>query len=640
MNNKVKTYEGFEVWTHAVQMRVKMLLILFVLTISLSIAIYVPFFGLAKKNRDGWYVSFYHYLGCLYCAFSMRTYPVPIAIHSSDGRTIPEINADTACHYPVVVNYVRAFLIQQGWIFLKILAGVTAIMIFLTVKIFRKRAKKLREEELKRGLRLATPKEIEEKLKKDKPYLLPISQKIHIPQKHVCKHVFVMGATGSGKSTLLCQQIAIAREKGVKNVIMDPKGEFVSKFFVKDQDIIFNPFDRRGKIWDIMKDIKGEVSARAFAASFISPPPSAGDAMFFYQAARALLTGILVVAQNIEEVVEYIYTSTPSLAEFLARNQEKAAREAAIYLGDGTSKQALGVHATLMETAYALRYLSKKKKKETFTIKDFIQTEKGSLFLSLIPKYAKICQPLYAGFINLLCLQLLSLADTKEIRCLLFMDEFASLPKLEMIPRLLREARSKGVGVILAMQDFSEIDKRYGRTARSTFFGNCFTRIILRLSDPDTTQWISQAMGEAEIEEATDSFLLGVEDHRDGLSISRRSQVKQVLLPSELTALEDLALIARIGHLPPFRDKVAKKFYDPIQDSFQEKRMEGDGDKPEGKESIKKVEKETPAEQSEEQQTVQPEPETKAICQKKEQPRADEGESVETEKEEKVIMFD
>ena len=76
-------------------------------------------------------------------------------------------------------------------------------------------------------------------------------------------------------------------------------------------------------------------------------------------------------------------------------------------------------------------------------------------------------------------------------------------------------------------------------------------KLILRTDAPDTADYVSHALGEAEIEEGKKSYSMGVADYRDGLSFSRQEKMKRVLLPSELQAIKDLIAVIKLGHFAP-----------------------------------------------------------------------------------------
>ena len=73
-------------------------------------------------------------------------------------------------------------------------------------------------------------------------------------------------------------------------------------------------------------------------------------------------------------------------------------------------------------------------------------------------------------------------------------------------------------------------------------------KLILRTDAPDTADYVSRALGEAEIEEGKKSYSMGVADYRDGLSFSRQEKMKRVLLPSEIQSSPDLTSVMKVAN--------------------------------------------------------------------------------------------
>ena len=76
-------------------------------------------------------------------------------------------------------------------------------------------------------------------------------------------------------------------------------------------------------------------------------------------------------------------------------------------------------------------------------------------------------------------------------------------------------------------------------------------KLILRTDAPDTADYVSRALGEAEIEEGKKSYSMGVADYRDGLSFSRQEKVKRELLPAEIQSIPDLTSVIKVANFAP-----------------------------------------------------------------------------------------
>jgi type IV secretory pathway TraG/TraD family ATPase VirD4 len=108
----------------------------------------------------------------------------------------------------------------------------------------------------------------------------------------------------------------------------------------------------------------------------------------------------------------------------------------------------------------------------------------------------------------------------------------------------------------IGIQDFGKIDVLYGKSIRETIWNNTMTKVILRVDTPESANYLANALGEAEIEMSGTSYSLGVEDYRDGLSVTKRSEIKKLILPSEIQNLQDLSCYIKIGGFNPAKDEV------------------------------------------------------------------------------------
>ena len=63
------------------------------------------------------------------------------------------------------------------------------------------------------------------------------------------EHMILVGSSGTGKSTTIKNLLPQIRRRKNKAIIIDIKGEYVSKFYDPSKDFIINPFDTRTKHW-------------------------------------------------------------------------------------------------------------------------------------------------------------------------------------------------------------------------------------------------------------------------------------------------------------------------------------------------------------------------------------------------------
>jgi len=413
-------------------------------------------------------------------------------------------------------------------------------------KYFKNRSKGHNTKEWIRGSKLISSALLNKELKKfnaDLPF-----GSVRLPKKYECQHVFFIGSPGSGKTVFLNQVIERVIQRNENSVIYDFKGDFVSKFYRPDQDILFNPLDRRCVGWNIFNELNSEYDIDAVAASLI--PPASGDSVFWNDGARDVFSAILIYLfqqgkTTNADVWEAVTMDIRHLSQILGAT--KGAERGFAYIQDGSSKQAVSVHSVLMQYAKSFQYL--KDLDGDFSIQKWIENPKGNIF---IPNYANTkdtLKPILSLFVDLLGRQLLSLPDDINRRIFFFEDEFGTLQRMSTIINLLTLGRSKGASIWLGIQDVGQLEKIYGRESRQTIINACGTSVILRVSDPTTSKYLSDKIGQCVINVPQESFSMGVTDFRDGVNLSKVEKTENLILPSELQNLPDLAgYVKFVGH--------------------------------------------------------------------------------------------
>ncbi len=117
------------------------------------------------------------------------------------------------------------------------------------------------------------------------------------------------------------------------------------------------------------------------------------------------------------------------------------------------------------------------------------------------------------------------------------LDEVASLNKLPQLHTAVTEARKSGNPVVLGFQGRSQIEKRYGKDAE-TMLSQPATKLFLKTSEPHSSKWVSDAIGEIEVERLKES-------RRHSLLPGNRQYSmeivnKPLVMASEIAGLEPL----------------------------------------------------------------------------------------------------
>ncbi len=89
------------------------------------------------------------------------------------------------------------------------------------------------------------------------------------------------------------------------------------------------------------------------------------------------------------------------------------------------------------------------------------------------------------------------------------LDELASLNKLPQLHTAVTENRKYGNPVVLGFQGRSQLEKRYGHDAEA-MLSQPATKVFFKTSEPRAAKWISEAIGEIEVERLKESRSMGL----------------------------------------------------------------------------------------------------------------------------------
>jgi type IV secretory pathway TraG/TraD family ATPase VirD4 len=89
---------------------------------------------------------------------------------------------------------------------------------------------------------------------------------------------------------------------------------------------------------------------------------------------------------------------------------------------------------------------------------------------------------------------------------------------------------------------------------------------MFSVSDPNTARFLSDRIGETEFLETEESHSMGVEDGRDGLSLSRRRKTEKLLMSSEIMGLKELTAYAKLPNYDLTKITLIPKTYPDLHE--------------------------------------------------------------------------
>ena len=340
---------------------------------------------------------------------------------------------------------------------------------------------------------------------------------LRIPRTAENKHVLIVGDTGAGKSSLIRQYLTQIASRDHAAIIYDPACEFVKQFYnPRRGDVVLNPLDARMPYWSPADELRRKSEAKALAVSLYQPAGVTNR--FFVEAPQKIFAHLLSYLPTPSELVEWM--SNPEEIDRRVKDTEYW-----MLIDPKAPQQRTGVLGSLNMSADSFRLLpGREETTATWTATQWAEDRRGWIFITSRPALREALRPLISLWIDLLVLRLLNEPDPHQRPAWFVLDELASLQRLPQLHTAITENRKSQNPVILGFQGRSQLEARYGEDAEA-MMSQPATKIFLRTTEPRAAKWVSEAIGEVEIERLR-------ETHYDG----SRQREKLRARPADRTA--------------------------------------------------------------------------------------------------------
>ncbi|SNT44490.1 Type IV secretory pathway, VirD4 component, TraG/TraD family ATPase [Granulicella rosea] len=372
----------------------------------------------------------------------------------------------------------------------------------------------------------------------------PFAPGFPIPQELLASHILLMGDTGSGKSNAMRQILRQVQRCGETAIVYDPAGEFVQEFYQpKRGDLILNPLDARCPFWNLQAELDGRGVEDAIAAAML--PEKQSENGFFTDAPRRVLASLLRKGGSVATLLEWM--ADPAEIERRLEGTPQAA-----YLDRNAGPQRAGVLASLNLIADSLDLLpTGEESEEWFSTGTWRFERTRWVFLTSRPALRERIRPLHSAWLDLFILRMMEPCVNPAKAVWFVLDELASLNKLPQLHTAVTENRKYGNPVVLGFQGRSQLEKRYGQDAE-VMLSQPATKIFFKTSEPRAAKWVSETLGEVEVERLKESRtpkLLGSQK-----SFSLEIANKPLVMASEIAGLEPLhGFIKQENRVTPVR---------------------------------------------------------------------------------------
>lgn len=539
---KGDTFEGHEVWSSTLKMNIKMHKNIVLCLLMLQTALFIINCKVTAKY-DTYVLG--KYIAAKYVNGSSRRRPM--TFKNKDGSVSRTTARTIAKKKPWIKDTVNKELRRIGlnWIYLFI---STASLYPLMLMFFRKKSKKQSEKRYIRGAKIITPEEFNEQSRsRDEALDLPLGS-IRMPVKNENRHCMAIGMQGSGKSVLFKGIVPRLYDRRDFGIILDNKGEYYSAFFDAENDLLFNPLDRRSLGWNLFNELENYPNVDAVAASLVPPTISNNDP-FWNDAARGVFSGCLhYLYQNDLRNNQHLWDMlTDEPIEIAKRLQNTKGGEAGYrYITQNVknSRQAESVLAVMMQYTKCFEYMAGNE--GDFNINEWLKNRRGFIYITNYEDIEETLRPILSLFVDLVGRKILSLPDDINRRIFILLDELGSLQRLSTIGKLLTRGRSKGACVFAGIQDDGQIEKIYSPQTRKTFDNAFANRCTFALTGETAEREAKFNIGEVEYREIERSLSMGPHDMRDGINIGEQKKRDMLILPSEIANLPDLTALVKL----------------------------------------------------------------------------------------------
>lgn len=210
----------------------------------------------------------------------------------------------------------------------------------------------------------------------------------------------------------------------------------------------------------------------------------------------------------------------------------------------------------LTNYAKSLRYLQglDKEGKPEFSIREWMtdaQYDSSWLFISTTARHRKAVRPLISMWLSLATLLLQSMGENSDRRVWFVGDEIASLQKIPEFNETLAEARKFGGCFVLGIQNIPQLVHIYGREMAKAILDLLNTRAYGRSPSAEVAKMVEEELGHQRRREAREQNSYGLDQVRDGISISKDKVNEPIVDYDQIMKMPNLRFYVRLpGEYP------------------------------------------------------------------------------------------
>ena len=346
-------------------------------------------------------------------------------------------------------------------------------------------------------------------------------------------HSLIMGASGSGKSqSFMFPLIKILAKHGESMIVTDPKGELYEgcgnllkekgyrllliNFRDPDEGSAWNPFTYPYNLYKSGDIDKANELLQDLAGNILVDPNNRQEP-FWENTASNFFTGLALGLFDDAKEPEVNINSINMMAEtgedrlgastyikeyFKAKGELSPAYIAAASCINAPNETRGGIMSTFRTKTRIFssqRALSEMLSYSDFDIRD-IGKAKTAVFLKVHDEKTTY-HALATIFVKQVYEALIAVAQTcpnikLPYRTNFILDEFANMPALKDVEAMITASRSRNIRFSFVIQNFSQLNKVYGKEVAETIKGNCGNFVYLMSTELAALEEISKLLGD------------------------------------------------------------------------------------------------------------------------------------------------
>ena len=349
---------------------------------------------------------------------------------------------------------------------------------------------------------------------------------VELSRRRETEHFLMTGLPGGGKTVgvifpVLDQVLA----RGDRAIAHDSKGDVTAARYDETTSVLLGPWDERAAIWDAGADFFSPALVDEFAASVCgADPKTAGQNLSFHIGAALLLRGLIKARMTAGEAWTWVMLADDLALMPRVLIQRAAQGDALVskacpsaFSGDPDAELGRGEQAMLSilstSAAFVLQFAAVQRAKgadaRLFSIRRWLLGETDThirlVLLNNNSQYSKISRAIFGSMLVVVSALASSTAMPEQpadaAGLWLILDEARQLGPagLEAANTVAEVGRSRGVRVLLGLQDSEQLAAEVGRDVAAPMLSMQGLRLYLRAA-PGAAENLVRTVGEREIQ--------------------------------------------------------------------------------------------------------------------------------------------